>query len=230
MKFLRNTLLMLTALGASLLLSGCSQSNFSNVEKLNVVAQAECATPNENASAWHMDNLYDCKNGTWFIPYQLWTGAKFDGNKATSKNHEADNYSRKINGKSVEIKGVKEYTNKITGKTNLIYIRNNGGKIQYFTSNDMGIGRVFDSRQGGQEYSGTGIKFPAGYGWKLNTPRTATDIRDGVERTTKIELTNMSFSEEGNLLSITFKWWSNGILDHKYTYTANNGIYITEKQ
>ena len=49
-----------------------------------------CASYPPSASRWHVTNLYDCKTRKLYVPYQLWTGAKWDGRKDGPCMHEAD--------------------------------------------------------------------------------------------------------------------------------------------
>lgn len=220
--------------------SGCMASTeYTDIKKLERVTFNECSKKIKNTLAWHIDNLYDCSTNSFFIPYQLWSGAKFDGNKTTSKNHQVDNishasYNKSSKLKPIHIKGTQKWINKETDEENNIYIRTNESKgvkkVQYFVANDMGIGRVYDDRRGGRYFSGTGIKFPAGYSWKLGEKRAAVDTQNAENRKTEIEIISMVFNDNQELKSITFNWWTNGNLDRQYTYTVNNGLFKSVKQ
>lgn len=237
MKF---TILKILSIGVfTALFSGCATTTFTSNTALNKITNKECSKPTKNLSAWHIDNLYDCKTKSFFIPYQLWSGAKFDGNKETSINHQVDNTSYAIHNKSsklvpIKILGTKKWINKITNEENNIYVRTTETKgvkkVQYFVANEMGIGRVYDDREGGRYFSGTGMKFPSGYGWKLGERRTAFDIENGEDRTTEIEIVAMTFDDKQELKDITFNWWTNGYFDRQYTYTVNNGLAKSVKQ
>ena len=142
----------------------------------------------------------------------------------------------KIKYSPLSIIGTTKWTSSEFDKEFNIYTRLRGNKTQYFVANDMGIGRVYDSRyNGGRWYSGTNIKFPAGYGWNLNTPRSATyEITKNMElrtRTTTIEIVDMIFTNDNELKSISFKWYPRGnYLDHIYTYTVGLGMQEAKKQ
>jgi hypothetical protein len=217
-----------------LMYSGCATS-YSNISELKKVTHIKnkCVQPDDTKSAWYIGNLYDCKTNSFFIPYQLWSGAKYDGNKANSKKHQVDNISYSTYNSSgklrpILITGTTKFTNEETGEVNNIYKRvvesKRFRKVQYFIASDMGIGRVYDNRKGGRYFSGSGIKFPAGYGWSLNKKRKAYDTINGNERITEIEINKMEFTKDKELKSITFKWWVNGRLDRMYEYTVNNGL------
>ena len=84
-------------------------------------------------------------------------------------------------------------------------------------------------------YDGKNIKFPSGYGWNLNKPRStsyqlvkSSGLRT---RTTTIEIVDMVFTSSNELESISFKWYPRGdVLDHIYTYTVGTGMTEAEKQ
>ena len=100
--------------------------------------------------------------------------------------------------------------------------RPNTGKMQYFIANEMGIGRVYDSRYGEYNELDLGIKFPAGYGWKLNHKK-------GMGRT-NVQIISFNINDKNELSGIKFKWWTRGHLDHIYTYKRNIGMTKAEKQ
>jgi hypothetical protein len=221
--------------------TGCSQSQ--NQVQLNKITSNICKTNIKSSSPWHISNLYDCKDKSFFIPYQLWSGAKYDGNKANSKNHQANMQTQtpfqrrgKIRYTPLSITGTTKWYSDEFDKEFNIYTRLRGSKTQYFVANDMGIGRVYDSRyNGGRYYSGTNIKFPAGYGWKLNTPRGTTyEMTKNMglrTRTTTIEIIDMIFTSSNELESISFKWYPRGnYLDHIYTYIVGLGMQEAKKQ
>ena len=187
--------------------SGCA-TTYNNTTQLNTATQNVCNSKNTNSSPWSIRNLYDCKTKSFFIPYQLWSGAKFYGNKGKLQ--------------ALSIIGTKKWTNPEDDIEYDIYIRDRSrkGKIQYFIANTMGIGRVYDNRDE-RYYAEARMKFPAGYSWRLNEQRSL-----GV---TDIKIIDMTFSDN-NLEGITFKWWVNGSLDHIYHYEVNQGVTTSIKQ
>ncbi len=52
--------------------------------------EAACVEPATSTSPWNIKNLYDCENRSLFIPYQLWTGADWDGAKDAPCMHTAN--------------------------------------------------------------------------------------------------------------------------------------------
>lgn len=183
----------------------------------------------EGKSPWHISNLYDCKKSELFIPYQLWTGEKWHGDKYGSCMHDADTQFY-VNAKSgTTIKGPKKWVNPKTNNIIEVWSREkmSGSKQQYFACNDKGIGRVFDSRKGGKYYRQGRCKFPAGFGWEVGKKRKCLN--------TAIEITKLEFDSEKNLSGIEFKWWyknrsGNYIHDHTYRYEPNVGSVKAWKQ
>ncbi len=183
--------------------------------------------PND-ASPWHISNLYNCESGELFIPYQLWTGAEWHGNKSNICMHNADTrfYVNGISG--TRIMGPREWKNPATGDLETIWAREkiNGSKQQYFTCHAKGVGRVYDSR--GPRYYVTGrCKFPAGHGWTVGEKRRCTS--------TQIEITKIDLGSNRGLLGLEFKWWyqrRNGdyVHDHTYRYEPNRGMVNAWKQ
>lgn len=223
-----------------ILLGGCSMST-QNLD-INKLAKNECNNSLRHKSPWHIKNLYDCNNKSFFIPYQLWSGAKYNGNKATSKNHQVDKQTQTAHyGKSdslsydeLSVIGTKKWTSDKYNKKFNIYIRERDDKIQYFVANDNGIGRVYDNRGNGRYFNGTNIKFPAGYGWNLNNSRSTSYevIKNGRTRhkNTTIKITDMNFNSKNELNTITFEWYPKyGEIDHIYTYKVNVGLVETKR-
>ena len=208
----------------AVIFSGCGAS-FNNMKKLNEVALQECNNVKQGNSPWHISNIYNCENKSFFIPYQLWTGMDWDGDKNASCEHES-NSSIYVNGKSgTTIKGMTDFKDPNTGIKAKIWKREkmNGSKQQYFTCNENGIGRIYDKRGNKERYFDLGrCKFPAGYNWKIEEMRECVD--------NSIEITNITFYDNKNLHSIEFKWFTKKTYDHKYKYVRGTGMTNAWKQ
>jgi len=222
--------------------SGCATSY--NQKQLHVVNKTKelCKNKDKSNKPWHISNLYDCKTQSFFIPYELWSGAEYKGYKANSINHQVSKQTQTAHyGKSgrlsysnLSITGTTKWTNDGDNKFFDIYTRDSDGKIQYFIANDMGIGRVYDDRGNGRYFSGTNIKFPAGYGWELNEARSSSYevVKNGRTkyRNTTIKIINMKFTNKNELHRITFEWYpKDGELDHIYTYQVDVGLVGTRR-
>lgn len=176
------------------------------------------ATLKDYTSPWNIKNLYDPRNDSMFIPYQLWTGMNWDGDKNAPCMHSANSLFA-VNGTSeTTITGPHEWQ----GMNVWFREKTDGSKQQYFVCNPKGIGRVYDSRYPGRRYSNTRCKFPAGYGWRIGTERDCT--------ATSVKITKMIFDPDYNLTAIKFEWRTNGYHDHTYIYAVGYGMSEAWKQ
>lgn len=237
MKIVISTIILITTLS---IFTGCSTSQ--SGLQISKLTKQECKSSNKSKLPWHISNLYDCKDKSFFIPYQLWSGAKYDGNKANSKNHQVNKQtstshygkSGRLSYSDLIVTGTTKWTSDKYNKEFNIYTRERDDKVQYFVANDMGIGRVYDDRGNGRYFNGTNIKFPAGYGWKINNSRSSSYevLKNGRRkyRSTTINITAMKFNSKNELDTITFEWYPvNGELDNIYTYKANVGLVETRR-
>ena len=222
------------ALVLAFVLSGCVETGGGAMStKPATMAKAEtaaqsfhklaCASYPPSSSPWHVKNLYDCKTRELFVPYQLWTGADWDGRKDGPCMHKVDN-SFTVNDRSeTRIWGPKKWSNLESGEDEIVWVREklNSDKVQYFTCHEQGIGRVYDSR--GPRYWYTGrCKFPAGKGWQIG----------GIQgcQNTEIEITHVGLDGNGRLSELEFKYFTRGRLDHIYRYVPNQGMTNAWKQ
>ena len=183
-----------------------------------------CVSYPPSSSPWHVRNLYDCKTRKLFVPYQLWTGADWDGRKEGSCMHKADNTFTVNNRSQTRISGPKKWRNPKTDKEEMIWVREKvqGSKEQYFTCHEKGIGRLYDSRR--PRYYRIGrCKFPAGHGWKIRSRRDCLD--------TSLKITHVGLDDQGHLSELEFEYWSRrDRLDHIYRYVPNQGMTNAWKQ
>ena len=178
-----------------------------------------CASHPPSSSPWHVKNLYDCKTRELFVPYQLWTGADWDGRKDGPCMHKADN-TFSVNDRSLtRISGPKKWRNPKMDTEEMVWVREKvqGWKVQYFTCHEKGIGRLYDSRRP-RYYRNGRCKFPAGKGWKVGVKRECLS--------TSLEITHVGLDDKGHLSEIKFKYWSRDRLDHIYRYVPNQGMTL----
>ena len=195
-----------------------SAQNKVTLQDPETLHELACSGASESDSPWHIGNLYDCESRSMFIPYHLWTGAEWDGNKDGPCMHEASTTFFVNRRSKTTIEGPKEWR----GQEIWVRAKSDGSKTQYFECHDRGIGRVYENRKGRKRvYRKTGrCKFPAGYGWQMSRKRYCTR--------TAIELDKMEFDSNRELLALEFKWWykarSGGyVFDHRYRYQPNVG-------
>jgi hypothetical protein len=181
-------------------------SQFTGATRSQLHALA-CDTPAESNSPWNIRNLYDCKTSTLYIPYQLWTGAKWDGSKDGPCMHAAGPL----------IRGPVAWRNPETGATEVVWSRAkaDGSNAQYFACHEKGIGQVYDSRERRLHAKGE-CNFPAGYGWGLSVKRECGE--------TAVEITAITLNRRNELESIEFNTWDGATPDHLYRYAANIGL------
>ena len=206
---------LMTIVALALFFPGCATVN-SNKET-ETLHKLACSEPKKSDSVWNIKNLYNCTSKELFVPYQLWTGVNWDGNKNASCMHPADKLFTVNRDSRTTIKGPKKWVNPRTGRTETIWSREktDGSKQQYFVCHEKGIGRVYDSR--GPRYWDSGrCKFPAGHGWKLSVRRYCIS--------TSIEITKISLDRNQNLSALEFKWWTRSTLSNKYRYVPNKGM------
>ncbi len=176
--------------------------------------QIACAEPAKSDDPWNIKNLYDCSTSTLYIPYQLWTGAKWDGSKTGACMHAAD---ATVAATGARIAGPKRWRNPKTGVTEAVWAwrKADGSETQYFTCHADGIGRVYDSR-GARVFAQGRCAFPAGSGWGLAVRRDCAD--------SAIEITAIALDDRNELESIEFNGWTGKTLDHHYRFVPNRGM------
>ena len=94
---------------------------------------------------WSKAHLFDSKTKTYYIPYELWTGAPWNGVKE-KKLHAVDRISKSGNKTT---KGPRQWTHPyLNNQTFNVYERVNTRtkKVQLFIMRDKGWGRVYDRR------------------------------------------------------------------------------------
>lgn len=191
------------------------------VKDMEALHELACSSQQSEKGPWHLTNLYDCESRTFFVPYQLWSGAEWDGNKDAPCMHPANTTFTVVNnGRTRTITGPKEWKGKqIWSRENA-----NGRKTQYFECHSKGIGRLWEVRDGREKtYRRAGrCKFPAGYGWEIGTRRRCSN--------TSVEIYLIELDGDHNLSALEFDWYrrtrSNPehILRGKYRYEPNKGM------
>ena len=183
----------------------------------DMIHSIACSEPQKSDSPWNIQELYNCETRDLYVPYQLWTGAQWDGDRNAPCMHASDKLFFVGFMSPTTIKGPKEWEIPLTGETLTIWSREKviGSKIQYFTCHELGIGRVYDNRSP-RVYSTGRCKFPAGSRRKIGEQRDCLD--------TSIEIIALSLDAENNLEDLTFKWWTGARLDHIYRYVPNKGM------
>jgi len=208
-------------LGLTLILNTGAVGNSITKDNLAELHEKVCDQNAGNDDPWNLRKLYNCQTKTFFIPYQLWTGSKWNGDKKAPCMHKADILFNANNGKSeTTIEGPIEWVNPKSGKTIKVWKREKtrSRKKQLFSCHEKGIGRVFDSRKKSTRgfYQVGRCKFPAGFSWIIGKRRSCLE--------TSIEIISIDVDRDNNLESMEFKWWSRSQLSNSYVYTPNNSM------
>jgi len=211
---MRNACVFLTILIATVL-AGCAHQRVA-IDELHLRG---CETTPEGASPWHITSLYDCDSRSLFVPWQLWTGAAWTGDKTQPCMHRAKTRFFVNGGDSTTIEGPIPWKHPQLGETLQTWHRtkDDGRKQQIFTCHAKGIGRVYDSRKP-QTYAPGRCKFPAGFGWQLFEKRPCND--------TSIEIIEVELNPANELAGLHFRWWFGDTLDHVYRYAP--GVSMTK--
>ena len=117
--------------------------------------QACAIEPYVADNPWHVANLYNCSTRELFIPYQLWTGAKWGGDKSAPCMHPIDNTnilerpSDEYARGEVIIKGPIEWLNPFSGKTLQVWerLRPHRNASKYYVCHERGIGSIHNLRK-----------------------------------------------------------------------------------
>ena len=188
-------------------------ASYSDVKKL-----IEIVGSNTASNAWHFNNLYDVSSGSFFIPYQLWSGAKWDGIKSVEKcMHKAKKTWNYINPRNNNRKGritsPVKFTNLSSGKIFDTFEWKSKKGSQNLICHEKGLARIYDFRfeKAGLLDSpildGTECKFPAGFGWQIGI---AQDCNPKAPKQTTVK--ELIFDENFKLVKM------------KYTYTEKEGF------
>lgn len=186
--------------------------------KSDVTKLAEAVGGQSASNPWHFSNLYDVSSDSFFVPYQLWSGAKWDGVKSIEQcTHKAKTTWKYTNARNKQSKG------KITSPVN--YTHPSSGKVfqtfewkskrgsQNLICHEKGIARIYDFKfekaglLDSPILNGTECKFPAGFGWQIGVSQDCNP--EAPKQTT---VTELMFDENFNLVKM------------KYTYTEKEGF------
>lgn len=186
--------------------------------KSDVTKLAETVGSQSASNPYHFINLYDASSDSFFIPYQLWSGAKWDGVKSVEKcMHKANttwNYYNPRNTKSKgKITSPVKYTHPLSGKVFLTFEWKGRKGSQNYICHAKGLARIYDQRfkkaglLDSPILNGTECKFPAGFGWQVGESQ---DCNPKAPKQTTV--TELVFDENFNLVKM------------KYTYTEKEGF------
>ena len=173
---------------------------------------------------WHIANLYNCSTRQLFIPYQLWTGAQWNGDKDAPCMHEinnrnvlerpSDSYARG----EVIIKGPIEWLNPFSGKTLSVWERQRPHRnaSKYYVCHERGIGSIHNLRKPKEQFVEGLCQAPGGHGWMVGKRRTCIKVT--------LEIIDLTLDDNHHLSSLKVKYWWRDKLRYAHTYIPNEGI------
>ena len=186
--------------------------------KSDVTKLAETVGSQSASNPYHFINLYDASSDSFFIPYQLWSGAKWDGVKSVEKcMHKANTTWTYFNPRNTKSKGKitspVKYTHPSSGEVFQTFEWKGRKGSQNYICHAKGLARIYDHRfkkaglLDSPILNGTECKFPAGFGWQI---RVSQDCNPEAPKQTTV--TELVFDENFNLVKM------------KYTYTEKEGF------
>jgi hypothetical protein len=178
------TFLFLFAVFSALFFSSNSiAKDFSLKNQSQVKAIYNESLNNKSSNPWHITNLYSKEDDSFFIPYHLWSGSNWDGNK------NSENCMHDVRNKWVFKRGDRERKNRVSapmdykmpesGKIVKTFQVENRRNTQNYVCHEKGLARIYDGRfdDAGvlSELDGKECKFPAGFGWRLDESQDCSD-------------------------------------------------------
>jgi hypothetical protein len=186
--------------------------------KSDVTKLAETVGSQSASNPYHFINLYEASSDSFFIPYQLWSGAKWDGVKSVEKcMHKANTTWTYFNPRNTKSKGKiispVKYPHPSSGEVFQTFEWKGRKGPQNYICHAKGLARIYDHRfkkaglLDSPILNGTECKFPAGFGWQIGVSQDCNP--EAPKQTTVTELV---FDENFNLVKM------------KYTYTEKEGF------
>jgi hypothetical protein len=222
---------------ASVMLFGSANTVFANpvlqsvsvssAEELHQQACSAQAPTTDNP--WHITQLYDCLSKKMFVPYQLWSGGHWSGDKQASCMHEVNQSTPLIrlgddsqSGDTI-IRGPILWEDPHTGEKLKVWERrlDNYNSLKYYACHKRGIGIVHNLNKPHINYIRGLCRAPAGFGWKIGQRRTCIK--------TTVEIINVTLDENGDLDSLTTNYWFRDKLSYRYTYKPNKGVVSVKR-
>lgn len=190
-------------------------------EKLHY--QACSIKPYVSDDPWHIANLYDCVNKELYIPYQLWSGAEWGGDKYSACMHEVNRKSvlsqpaEDYASGEVIVNGPIEWTDPHTGELLQVWerIRPNINSHKYYACHSRGIGVVHNPLKLNSRYVRGLCRAPAGFGWKVGVKRTCIK--------TTVEIVEVVIDQNNHLENIVVDYWFRDKLKYRYIYKPRQG-------
>lgn len=179
--------------------------------------------PYEGEDPWRITHLYNCATREFFIPYQLWSGASWDGDKQAPCMHEVDRSSRldmpsdKYSSGELVVKGPIMWTDPGTGEEIEVWSRSlvDYNSTKYYACHERGIGTIRNMKKPHMNYLKGLCHAPGGYGWKIGEKRTCIK--------TTLEIIEVELDEQNRLKYLVLNYWFRDKLSYRYWYEPERG-------
>lgn len=190
-----------------------------------------------SSNPWHFSNLYDDASNSFFIPYQLWSGATWDGTKSVENcMHAVKNtwvFKRGDRERKQRISAPVDFKKKGSAGEVMTFKSENRKNYQHYICHKKGLARVYDQRfeQTGEldSLDGKECKFPAGFGWQVDETR---DCSENSPKATRI--TELTFDKDFILQKMSYTYEKKKgakalRTDDYYEYVPNKGRVLHKK-
>ena len=202
-----NTLKIVVLLLAIGLIHCSDQQSTTNAQQFH---NRVCALPSHHESPWHIRNLYSCQTQSLYIPYQLFTGAFWHGDRNAACMHSANRIFNRKGAPYRHLTGPIEWLNPENNQTLIVwqfqYLTKD--RVRYLTCHENGIGRRYDSNKSDYIYFAGRCQYPAGAGWQIGKRRYCTK--------TTIEITRIDLDDNNELSAVHYDWWIKDQLDSSF--------------
>ena len=208
--------------------------------KSDVTKLAETVGSQSASNPYHFINLYDASSDSFFIPYQLWSGAKWDGVKSVEKcMHKANTTWTYFNPRNTKSKGKiispVKYPHPSSGEVFQTFEWKGRKGSQNYICHSKGLARIYDHRfkkaglLDSPILNGTECKFPAGFGWQIGVSQDCNP--EAPKQTT---VTELMFDENFNLVKMKYTYtekegFSAKVADDYYEYEVGKGRVLHKK-
>ena len=195
------------------------------------------ASKTNSTNPWHFSNLYDDASNSFFIPYHLWSGAKWNGKKSTeSCMHKVKNtwvFKRGDKERKQRISAPVDFKKAGSSKALETFKSENRKNYQHYICHEKGLARIYDQRfeQTGEldSLDGKECKFPAGFGWRVGKTQ---DCSKNSPKATKI--TELIFDKDFILQKMSYTYEKKKGAkalrkDDYYEYVPNKGRVLHKK-
>jgi len=191
----------------------------------------------KSSNPWHFTNLYEKASNSFFIPYHLWSGATWNGQKSVEEClHKVENtwvFNRRGKERKQKILAPVFFHKKGRVEALRTFKSANRKNYQHYICHKMGLARVYDERfeRSGDLHllDGKECKFPAGFGWRIgevvdcskNSPKATKIVELVFDKDFLLKKMKYTFEEKKGSRALR--------KDDYYEYVPNKGRVLHKK-